>query len=60
MLTQVFVNAQERGTAVSFALGGVAMGVLTGFPFGGLLYYWSGKELPFLILAAAAVVGGSK
>jgi hypothetical protein len=32
--------------------------VLVGPPFGGLLYEWGGKELPFILLALLALLDG--
>ncbi len=59
MLAQRFPDDQERGAAMGLALGGLALGVLVGPPFGGVLYEWSGKELPFLLLALLALFDGS-
>uniref|UniRef100_A0A915KLN4 Major facilitator superfamily (MFS) profile domain-containing protein n=1 Tax=Romanomermis culicivorax TaxID=13658 RepID=A0A915KLN4_ROMCU len=56
MLAQVYTDSKERGAALSIALGGLALGVLFGFPFGGFLYDLSGKTLPFFILAAVALM----
>lgn len=33
---------------------------LVGPPFGGVMYQFGGKELPFLILAVVAIVDGCK
>ena len=40
------------------ALGGLALGVLIGPPFGGFLFQTWGKVAPFLILAVLALVDG--
>uniref|UniRef100_A0A915LAA0 Major facilitator superfamily (MFS) profile domain-containing protein n=1 Tax=Romanomermis culicivorax TaxID=13658 RepID=A0A915LAA0_ROMCU len=56
MLAQVFTDDGERGRAISAALGGLAMGLLVGFQFGGFLYDFAGKPAPFLILAAIALL----
>lgn len=60
MLAQSFPNDVERGSAMGIALGGLALGVLVGPPYGGLLYQWAGKELPFILLALLALCDGSK
>uniref|UniRef100_F1L347 Synaptic vesicular amine transporter n=1 Tax=Ascaris suum TaxID=6253 RepID=F1L347_ASCSU len=59
MLAQAYPDDMERGSAMGIALGGLALGVLVGPPFGGVLYQWSGKELPFLLLAMLALFDGS-
>ena len=59
MLAQAYPDDQERGSAMGIALGGLALGVLVGPPFGGILYAISGKELPFMILALLALFDGS-
>ncbi|CAL2050151.1 CBN-CAT-1 protein [Caenorhabditis brenneri] len=59
MLAQAYPDDLERGSAMGIALGGLALGVLVGPPYGGLLYQWSGKELPFVLLALLALFDGS-
>ncbi|CAI4232133.1 unnamed protein product [Auanema sp. JU1783] len=59
MLAQAYPDDAERGSAMGIALGGLALGVLVGPPYGGILYQWSGKELPFVILALLALFDGS-
>ena len=58
MLAQAFPDDAERGSAMGIALGGLALGVLVGPPYGGILYQWSGKELPFILLAMLALFDG--
>ena len=58
MLAQAFPDDAERGSAMGIALGGLALGVLVGPPYGGILYQWSGKELPFILLALLALFDG--
>lgn len=58
MLAQAYPDDAERGNAMGIALGGLALGVLVGPPYGGLLYEWAGKELPFLLLALLALADG--
>ena len=43
---------------MGIALGGLALGVLIGPPFGALLFQMWGKSAPFLILAVLALVDG--
>ncbi|XP_012946767.1 synaptic vesicular amine transporter [Aplysia californica] len=58
MIATYFPDDKERGNAMGIALGGLAMGVLVGPPFGGIMYEFAGKETPFLILAALAFFDG--
>ncbi|XP_076834960.1 synaptic vesicular amine transporter isoform X3 [Brachyhypopomus gauderio] len=59
MLASVYTNDEERGNAIGIALGGLAMGVLVGPPFGSVMYEFVGKTAPFLILAVLAVLDGA-
>ncbi|CAJ0609364.1 unnamed protein product [Cylicocyclus nassatus] len=59
MLAQAYPDDAERGSAMGIALGGIALGVLVGPPYGGVLYQWAGKELPFILLALLALFDGS-
>uniref|UniRef100_A0A7N6ALA4 Major facilitator superfamily (MFS) profile domain-containing protein n=1 Tax=Anabas testudineus TaxID=64144 RepID=A0A7N6ALA4_ANATE len=54
MLASVYTDDEERGIAMGIALGGLAMGVLIGAPFGSVMYEFVGKSAPFLILAFLA------
>ncbi|XP_068999704.1 chromaffin granule amine transporter, partial [Embiotoca jacksoni] len=58
MLASVYTDDEERGIAMGVALGGLAMGVLIGAPFGSLMYEFVGKSAPFLILAFLAMFDG--
>ncbi|XP_033974109.1 chromaffin granule amine transporter [Trematomus bernacchii] len=59
MLATVYTDDEERGIAMGIALGGLAMGVLIGAPFGSVMYEFVGKRAPFLILAFLAVFDGA-
>uniref|UniRef100_A0A3B4UIL1 Solute carrier family 18 member A1 n=1 Tax=Seriola dumerili TaxID=41447 RepID=A0A3B4UIL1_SERDU len=59
MLASVYTNDEERGIAMGIALGGLAMGVLIGAPFGSVMYEFVGKSAPFLILAFLALFDGA-
>ncbi|NWX89022.1 VMAT1 protein, partial [Nothoprocta ornata] len=59
MLASVYTDDLERGNAMGIALGGLALGVLIGAPFGSVMYEFVGKSSPFLILAFLAVLDGA-
>nr|DBA30195.1 TPA: hypothetical protein GDO54_006208 [Pyxicephalus adspersus] len=59
MLANVYTDDYERGKAMGIALGGLALGVLTGAPFGSLMYEFVGKSSPFLVLAVFALLDGA-
>ena len=58
LLADTFTEDRERGHAMGVALGGLALGVLIGPPFGALLFQVWGKSAPFLILAVLALLDG--
>ncbi|XP_037918023.1 synaptic vesicular amine transporter isoform X2 [Hermetia illucens] len=58
MLADRYTDDKERGNAMGIALGGLALGVLIGPPFGGIMYEFVGKSAPFLILSALALGDG--
>uniref|UniRef100_A0A5F5PTS4 Solute carrier family 18 member A1 n=1 Tax=Equus caballus TaxID=9796 RepID=A0A5F5PTS4_HORSE len=58
MLASVYTDDYERGRAMGIALGGLALGVLVGAPFGSVMYVFVGKSAPFLILAFLALLDG--
>lgn len=60
MLADRYTDDRERGNAMAIALGGLALGVLIGPPFGGIMYEFVGKASPFLVLALLALFDGRK
>jgi DHA1 family solute carrier family 18 vesicular amine transporter 1/2 len=60
MLAERYPDDKERGNAMGIALGGLALGVLIGPPFGGVMYEFVGKSAPFLVLSALALGDGRK
>ncbi|CAF89553.1 unnamed protein product, partial [Tetraodon nigroviridis] len=59
MVASVYTDDEERGHAIGIALGGLALGVLVGPPFGSVMYEYVGKTAPFLILAFLALFDGA-
>ncbi|GAB5570260.1 chromaffin granule amine transporter isoform X1 [Prionailurus iriomotensis] len=59
MLASVYTDDYERGHAMGIALGGLALGVLMGAPFGSVMYVFVGRSSPFLILAFLALLNGA-
>ncbi|XP_035307771.1 chromaffin granule amine transporter isoform X2 [Cricetulus griseus] len=59
MLASVYTDNHERGRAMGIALGGLALGLLVGAPFGSVMYEFVGKSSPFLILAFLALLDGA-
>uniref|UniRef100_A0A8C5L7X1 Solute carrier family 18 (vesicular monoamine), member 1 n=1 Tax=Jaculus jaculus TaxID=51337 RepID=A0A8C5L7X1_JACJA len=60
MLASVYTEDCERGRAMGIALGGLALGVLVGAPFGSVMYEFVGKSSPFLVLAFLALLDGGR
>ncbi|CAF0757281.1 unnamed protein product [Rotaria sordida] len=58
MLADRYPEDEERGKAMGTALGGLALGVLIGPPFGGFMYEYVGKASPFLVLATLGLFDG--
>ncbi|XP_018331455.1 synaptic vesicular amine transporter, partial [Agrilus planipennis] len=58
MLAERYPDDKERGNAMGIALGGLALGVLVGPPFGGFMYEFVGKSAPFLVLSVLALGDG--
>ncbi|OAF67436.1 Monoamine transporter [Intoshia linei] len=58
-LAHVYDDDKKRGNMMSLAMSGLALGVLIGPPYGGILYQFVGKSLPFVILAILALFDGT-
>lgn len=58
MLAEKYPDDRERGNSMAIALGGLALGVLIGPPFGGIMYEFVGKSSPFVVLALLALGDG--
>lgn len=61
MLADKFPDDRERGNAMAVAMGvGLALGVMIGPPYGGIMYEFVSRSAPFLVLAAVTLFDGCK
>lgn len=58
MIADRFTEENERSKALGIALAFISFGCLVAPPFGGALYQFAGKEMPFLILAFVSLMDG--
>lgn len=58
MIADRFTEEAERTRALGIALAFISFGCLVAPPFGGALYQFAGKEVPFLILALISLLDG--
>ncbi|XP_003741757.3 synaptic vesicular amine transporter [Galendromus occidentalis] len=59
MLADKFPDDRERGNAMAIAMGvGLALGVMIGPPYGGIMYEFVSKSAAFLVLAAVTLLDG--
>lgn len=58
MIADRFTEEAERTKALGIALAFISFGCLVAPPFGGALYQFAGKEMPFLILAFVSLIDG--
>ncbi|KAK7601144.1 hypothetical protein V9T40_008585 [Parthenolecanium corni] len=58
MIADRFTEENERSKALGIALAFISFGCLVAPPFGGALYQFAGKEIPFLILAFVSLLDG--
>ncbi|BHF66378.1 hypothetical protein SprV_0200939500 [Sparganum proliferum] len=58
MLATYYTDAKERSQAFGSALTALALGVLVGPTYGGLVYQFVNKRAPFLMLSALALLDG--
>ncbi|XP_014205132.1 vesicular acetylcholine transporter [Copidosoma floridanum] len=58
MIADRFTEENERSKALGIALAFISFGSLVAPPFGGALYQFAGKEVPFLILAFVSLADG--
>lgn len=61
IIAERYTDDAERGRVQGLVLGGIALGVLAGYPLGSLLYdFTDSKTPPFLLVAVLSAVLGSK
>ncbi|XP_076461742.1 putative vesicular acetylcholine transporter-B [Babylonia areolata] len=58
MIADRFTEEAERTKALGIALAFISFGCLFAPPFGGILYQFAGKTVPFLILASICLIDG--
>lgn len=59
MIADRFTEENERSRALGIALAFISFGCLVAPPFGGALYQFAGKAVPFLILALVCAIDGA-
>lgn len=52
MIADKYPNDKDRSKIMGITMGGIAAGVLMGYPFGSIMYDFVGKTCPLLILAS--------
>merc|ERR1719270_2148981 len=58
MIADRYTEEDERTKALGIALAFISFGCLVAPPFGGFLYQFAGKSVPFIILAGICLVDG--
>ncbi|KAM9365534.1 putative vesicular acetylcholine transporter-A [Pholidichthys leucotaenia] len=58
LIADKFTEEKERSKALGIALAFISFGSLVAPPFGGVLYQFAGKWVPFLILACVCLADG--
>merc|ERR550539_2194645 len=58
MIADRYTEEEERTKALGIALAFISFGCLVAPPFGGFLYEFFGKALPFIILAGVCLIDG--
>lgn len=51
LVAHLYPEEEKRSKIMGIILGSIALGVLLGYPFGGILYDFVGKSAPFYILS---------
>ncbi|XP_076105674.1 synaptic vesicular amine transporter-like [Mytilus galloprovincialis] len=56
LLAEQYHEDGERSRVMGIAMGGIAVGVLIGYPFGSLLYFYVGSSAPFILIMVFVVI----
>ncbi|CAJ0934417.1 unnamed protein product, partial [Mesorhabditis belari] len=56
LIAEYYKEETERSKAIGISLGALAVGGLIGAPYGGVMYHFFGKELPFLVLGLIGIL----
>ena len=49
----MYKHEEERSRVMGYVLGGIAVGVLIGYPLGGILFDFCGESAPFILISFA-------
>lgn len=55
-MLKTYPEEKTRSQVIGIILGSMALGVLLGYPFGGILYAFIGKSAPFFIIAILTLI----
>ncbi|KAJ3610567.1 hypothetical protein NHX12_022659 [Muraenolepis orangiensis] len=58
LIADTYTEERERSRALGIALAFISFGSLVAPPFGGILYQFAGKRVPFLVLACICLTDG--
>ncbi|XP_020381732.2 vesicular acetylcholine transporter [Rhincodon typus] len=58
MIADRYTEESERSSALGIALAFISFGSLAAPPFGGILYQFAGKRVPFLVLSFVSLLDG--
>ncbi|XP_065264702.1 vesicular acetylcholine transporter [Emys orbicularis] len=58
MIADKYTEESERSRALGIALAFISFGSLVAPPFGGILYQFAGRRVPFLVLASVCLLDG--
>ena len=56
MIAKMYDEDRERSRIMGLVMGGIATGVLIGYPMGGILFDFVGETCPFLVVVVATAI----
>lgn len=56
MIARLYDDDQERSRIMGIVMGGIATGVLIGYPMGGILFDFVGEAFPFILLVFVTAI----